>query len=91
MQLILVFPLIPKSMSGKVQNFIASNAFSALSFYFVPSKIIDSTPLIKDLSFDQPNKYLRVLGWSSGSTLINNLVLFSALFTIAIFHSLFCL
>ena len=91
MQIILVFPLIVKSMNEKVQNFIASNAFSALSVYFVPFSLIESVPLIRDISFDQPNKYLRILGWPSGSTLVNNIVLLTILLVVAIFHFLFCL
>ena len=74
MQIVLLFPLIAKSMSKAVQNFIASNSFAALCIYFVPVEIIKSTPVIKDISFDQPDEYLRVLGWSSGSTLVNNIV-----------------
>ena len=89
--LILVIPLIPQSMSRKVKSFITSNAFPTLSIYFLPFEVIKSTPLIKDLSFDQPDEYLRKLGWKSGSTLVNNITLLAMLFLFAIFHLVFCL
>ena len=57
----------------------------------MPVEAIKSTPLIRDLSFDQPDEYLRALGWPSGSTLVNNIVLLVILFVIAIFHVLSCL
>ena len=91
MQIILMLPLIVKSMNYDVQNFILSNAFAAFSVYLMPLKVIKSMPLIKDLSFDQPDEYLRILGWSSGSALVNNLVLLMILFLLAIVHTLLCL
>ena len=90
MQLILTLPLIARFIK-KAKEFIVSNAFSALSIYFVPIKVIESTPLIRDLSFNQPDKYLSSLGISSGSTLVNNLVLILMLFALGILHLLFCL
>ena len=62
-------------MNKKVKNFVVSNSFAALSAYSLPLGDLKSSPLIKDLSFDQPDEYLRTLGWSSGSTVINNLLL----------------
>ena len=47
--------------------------------------------MIRHLSFDQPDEYLRTLGWPSGSTLVNNIVLLVILLMITIFHVLFCL
>ena len=62
LQVVLLLPLVVKSMSKTVQDFIVSNAFSALSVYYLPVEIIKSIPVMKDLSFDQPNEYLRALG-----------------------------
>ena len=91
LQVIIVLPLAVKSMTKMTQDFIVSNAFSALSVYYLPVEAIKSTPLVRNLSFDQPDSYLRALGWPSGSTLVNNIVLLIILFVTAIFHVLFCL
>ena len=76
-------------MSKNAKEFVASNAYAALAVY--PLSSTKSIYLLKDLSFDQPNEYLRMLGWSSGSTLVNNIVLLSILVVLSIFHSLYCL
>ena len=89
LQLILLLPLVAISMSKNVKEFIASNAYAALAVY--PLSSAKSIPLFKDLSFDQPDEYLKILGWSSGSTLVNNIVLLMILIVLAIFHSLSCL
>ena len=78
-------------MSKVVQNFIVSNSFAALCIYLVPVDVIKSTPVIKNISFDQPDMYLRVLGWSSGSTLVNNIAFLIMLSMVGICHLLFCL
>ena len=91
LQLILILPLIALSMSKKIKEFIASNAFFALATYSLLSAAVKSIPLIKDLSFDQPDEYLKVLGWSSGSTLVNNFILLLILFIFCLVHLLFCL
>ena len=90
LQVVLLLPLVVKSMSKTVQDFIVSNAFAALSVYYLPVQAIKSIPWIKDLSFDQQDEYLRVLGWHSGSTVVNNIILLMILFVLAIFHALFC-
>ena len=82
---------MPKSMSNGAKNFIVSNAVLTLFIYFVPSEVMKSTPAFKDLSFDQPDDYLRRLGLQSGSTLVNNFILLMIFLTLAIFHLLFCL
>ena len=89
LQLILLLPLVAISMSKNVKEFIASNAYAALAVY--PLSSAKSIPLFKDLSFDQPDEYLKILGWSSGSTLVNNIILLMILIVLAIFHSLSCL
>ena len=43
-------------------------------------------PILKDLSFDQPDEYLKKLGWSSGSSLVNNLILIMVLIVFGIVH-----
>ena len=86
-----MFPLISKSMHGIVKNFIISNAFPTLYYYFLPIEVIKSIPLIRDLSFDQPDDYLRKLRWISGSTLVNNIVLVMLFILLLIFHLLSCL
>ena len=77
-------------MNRKVKEFIVSNAIFVLSVYSLPVQDVKEIPLIKDLSFDQPDEYLRILGWTSGSSLVNNLLLFIELIGILIFH-LFCM
>ena len=89
--LVLLLPLISRSMHGKVKNFIISNAFPTLYYYFLPATVIQSLPLIKDLTFDQPDDYLRKLGWQSGSTLVNNIVLVMILILLCLVHLLICL
>ena len=59
--------------------------------YSLPLGVVNSIPLIKDFSFNQQNQYLRLLGWSSGSTFVNIIVLVMILIFIAIIHILFCL
>ena len=89
LQLVLILPLIALAMSNKVKEFIASNAFIALSAYTLPLEAAKSIPLIKDLSFDQPDEYLRMLGWASGSTLVNNLLLLIIFLILGLIHLLF--
>ena len=91
MQLVMILPLVAKFMKGKAEEFIVANAFSTLSIYPLPIETIESIPLIRDLSFDQPDEYLRNLGLSSGSTFVNNFILLSILFILAIVHFLSCL
>ena len=91
LQIILLLPLAVKSMDKTAQDFVVSNAFSALSVYYLPIEALKSMPVIKNLSFDQPDEYLRTLGWPSGSTVINNMVLLMILYGLAIFHILSCL
>ena len=86
LQLILVLPLVAISMNNKVKDFIVSNAFAALSVYILPLKAVKSNSLIKDLSFYQPDEYLRSLGWSSGSTLVNNFMLLIIISVLGIIH-----
>ena len=38
------------------------------------------------LYFDQPDEYLRVLGWSSGSTFVNNITLLIILIVVGVLH-----
>ena len=78
-------------MSNGAKDFILSNAAVSLFIYFVPPEVMKSTPAFKDLSFDQPDDYLRRLGLQSGSTLVNNFILLMIFLTLAIFHLLFCL
>ena len=77
-------PLIALSMNNSVKDFIASSAPFALSVYILPSDAIKSISVLKNLSFDQPDEYLKDLGWSSGSTLINNFMLFVLLLVLQI-------
>ena len=91
MQLVMILPLVAKFMKGKAEEFIVANALSTLSIYPLPIETIESIPLIRDLSFDQPDEYLRNLGLLSGSTFVNNFILLSILFILAIVHFLFCL
>lgn len=76
-------------MSRKVEEFIVSNAIFVISVYSLPIQDVKEMPLIKDLSFDQPDNYLRILGWTSGSSLVNNLLLFIGLIGILTLHFLF--
>ena len=57
----------------------------------MPLNVVNSTPLISNLSFNQQNQYLRLLGWSSGSTFVNNIVFVMVLCVIVIVHIVFCL
>ena len=91
LQVILLLPLAVKSMDKTAQDFVVSNAFSAFSVYYLPVEALKSMPVIKNISFDQPDEYLRVLGWPSGSTVVNNMVLLMILYGLAIFHILTCL
>ena len=91
LQLILILPLIARATSEKVKEFIVSLSFFALSAYSMPLKDIKSVPLINDISFDQPDEYLRMLGWSSGSTIVNNFLLLIILLALLLINLLFCL
>ena len=88
-QIILILPLVSIHMSRKVEEFIVSNAIFVISVYSLPIQDVKEMPLIKDLSFDQPDNYLRILGWTSGSSLVNNLLLFIGLIGILTLHFLF--
>ena len=86
LQSVLILPLIAISINQKVQDFIVSNALVGLSMYILPLPIVKSIPLLKDLSFDQPDLYLKSLGLSSGSTLVNNFMLLIIISVIGIIH-----
>ena len=78
--------MIAKFIDDKVKDFIVSNAIAALSIYILPKRVGYSLPLIKDLTFDQPDEYLKSLGWPSGSALVNNLMLLTIVLVISIIH-----
>ena len=82
----MILPLVSIHMNRKVKEFIVSNAIFVLSVYSLPIQDVKEMPLIKDLSFDQPDEYLRILGWTSGSSLVNNLLLLFELIGILILH-----
>ena len=86
LQSVLLLPVIAISINQKVQDFIVSNALVGLSMYILPLPIVKSIPLLKDLSFDQPDLYLKSLGLSSGSTLVNNFMLLIIITVIGIIH-----
>ena len=86
LQSVLILPVIAISINQKVQDFIVSNALVGLSMYTLPLPIVKSIPLLKDLSFDQPDLYLKSLGLSSGSTLVNNFMLLIIISVIGIIH-----
>ena len=73
-------------MDNKVREFITSNAFTAFLIYVLPAKFIKSVPILRKLSFDQPDEYLEKLGWPSGSSLVNNFMLMMVLLVFGIAH-----
>ena len=75
-------------MSKNVRNYIISNAYAAVSIYPLSYEATRSLPLFNYLTFYQPDGYLRALGWSSGSTLVNNYVLMLILIVLVFFHFL---
>ena len=78
-------------MNNRAKDFVISNAVLTLFIYFVPSDVIESVPVFKDLSFDQPDDFFRRLGLQSGSTFVNNFILLTIFLVLAISHLLFCL
>ena len=86
LQLVLVLPLMVISMNKTVKEFIVSNAFTASSVYVLPLTTIQSIQVISDISFHQPDEYLSSLGWTSGSTLVNNFMSFTITTVIGIVH-----
>ena len=88
LQIILLLPLAVVSMKEKVENFIVSNAFAIILSFSLPLNNLKSFPFIKDLSFDQPDEYLRTLGWNSGSVFVINLLLFFQLIGLLVLHIL---
>ena len=86
LQLILVLPLMVISINTKVKDFILSNWFTTLLLYILPMNIVKSIPVIKEISFHQPDQYLRRMGWASGSTLANNFVPLTIVSVIGIIH-----
>ena len=85
LQMVLFLPLMIKDMSDSIRDLIVSNAAFALSSYSLPISSVKSL-FIGDLAFDQPDKYLNDLGWSSGSTFVNSylLIMFVILYCVAI-------
>ena len=73
-------------MNSKARGFISSNAFAALSIYILPFDALESIPLFKNLSFRQPECNLRSLGWSSGSTVVNNFMFGIVILVIGLIH-----
>ena len=90
-QLLLILPLIARATGEKVKEFIVSLSFFSLSAYSMPLEDIKSVFLINYISFDQPDEYLRMLGWSSGSTIVNNFLLLIILLALLLINLLFCL
>ena len=88
LQLIVILPLVAISMSSKVSDFIVSLSYTGFSTYSLSSCAIKSLPLLKNLSFDQPDEYLNQLGWQSGSGFVNNLILFMVVIFLVIIHLL---
>ena len=88
LQLIVILPLVAISMSRKVSDFIVSLSYTGFSTYSLSSCAIKSLPLLKNLSFDQPDEYLDQLGWQSGSSFINNLILFMVVIFLVMIHLL---
>ena len=50
-----------------------------------------SIPIVKELSFDQPDEYLTNLGLSFGSAIINNLMLLMIFLVLGFIHLILCL
>ena len=85
LQLILLLPLIAKSISSTVKNFILSNGFACFNI----GTIIDIETLIGYkliFTIKQPDEYLEDLGMESGSALVNNLSLIVMLLGFVILH-----
>ena len=74
LQIALFLPLMIKDMDVRFKDFIVANALFALSSYSLSPKNVESL-FIGNLAFEQPDEYLRDLGWSSGSTLVNSYLL----------------
>ena len=70
-QLILLLPMIPQSMSNSVVNFIASLNFSLLNFGFLLNSNSSGVGSISNGSYSQSNSYLAKINLVSGSGLIN--------------------
>ena len=88
LQQLVMLPLMAKFMADQVKQFIVFNVYYSLSIYSIRLDWLESTSFIQDLSFDQFNDYFIMLGWDSGSTLVNNIFLIVLLFTIVLLHLL---
>ena len=62
-----------------------SNAFSALSIYFVEEDWLQSWPVLNTLHFGSA-PYLSSWGWPSGSTILNSLTVILVVIILIIIH-----
>ena len=85
-QLLLLLPLISKSMHNKVADVIVADSYFSFTMYSLPLSIIHSIPYIGSMSNEQQNDYLWKLGTRSLSVVVNNFVLIGFLILTVITH-----
>ncbi|CAI2380784.1 unnamed protein product [Moneuplotes crassus] len=87
LQLTILLPLVPEYFSIKVLNFLNGMGFAMLSFDFIQLKDI---PFIKTITnwvkYPQTNEYLKDIGMSSGSSLVNYFSLITFIILLIICH-----
>ena len=65
------------NFNTKVRNFIISLEAALFSLNFISIKDVLPDQLTKRFEFEQPNRYLELIGLENGSTFINDLGIFT--------------
>ena len=88
LQTLILLPLMFRSFSDKIINYILSMDAAIFSFNFITIKDVLPDQETRKVEFDQPNNYLKLIGLEDGSTFANNLSLFFIILGWMIFHLL---
>ena len=88
LQILILLPLMFGNFNSRIRNYILSMEAALFSFSFVSVKDLVLDQETEEIEFDQPNKYLELIGLQNGSSFVNSLGLFIILGSLTIFHIL---